>query len=98
MLASGGIPYGSRVQVVATGVDKHGQALEFFYTDAPELLQQAQELRAAEVGRTGVGGLSDTPPQPSVGLSADRGHTLEQSAGPLGARGPRLTPRRNDGR
>jgi ATP-dependent Clp protease ATP-binding subunit ClpA len=93
LLASGGIPYGSRVQVVATGIDKYSQALEFFYHDAPELLQQAQELRAAEVGRTG-GGSTDTPQQPSVGLSADRGNTMEHSSGPISARGPRITPRR----
>jgi ATP-dependent Clp protease ATP-binding subunit ClpA len=95
LLASGGIPYGSRVTVVATGIDKHGQAIEFLYHDAPELLQQAQQLRAAEVGRTGGNG--DTPQQPSVGLSADHGHTIEQSAGPVGARGPRVT-RNSEGR
>jgi ATP-dependent Clp protease ATP-binding subunit ClpA len=91
LLASGGIPNGSRVLVVATGVDRHGQALEFLYEPAPELLQQAEELRAAEVGRSH----SDGPQQPSVGLSTDRGNTMEHSAGPLGARGPRMTPRRD---
>jgi ATP-dependent Clp protease ATP-binding subunit ClpA len=96
LLASGGIPYGSRVMVSSTGIDRHGQALEFLYTDAPELLQTAQELRAAEVGR--LGGSGDVPQQPSVGLTADRGNTMEHSAGPLGVRGPRLTPRRVDGR
>lgn len=94
LMASGGIPAGSRVMVVATGVDRHGEALDFYHESAPELLIQAQELRAAEVGRSH----SDGPQQPSVGLSADRGHTMEYTAGPLGARGPRLTPRRNDDR
>ncbi|HMO57048.1 MAG TPA: AAA family ATPase [Roseiflexaceae bacterium] len=94
LLASEGIPRGSRVLVSATGVDRHGQALEFYHELAPELLLQAEELRAAEVGRSG----SDGPQQPSVGLSADRdrGNTLETSAGPLGGgRGPRITPRRD---
>ena len=91
LLASGGIPEGSRISVEATGIDKHGQALEFFYEPAPELLQQAQELRAAEVGRAAN---SDGPQQPSVGLSSDRGSTIEHTAGPIGARGPRVTPRR----
>lgn len=93
LLASGGIPYGSRVTVVATGIDQHGEALEFMYADAPDLLQQAQNLRAAEVGRSNPHG-SDTPQQPSIGLSADRGNTMEHSANPLGVRGPRVTPRR----
>ena len=90
LLASGGIPEGSRVLVVASGVDKYGQALEFLYEAAPELLQQAQELRAAEVGRPNA----DGPQQPSVGLSSDRGSTIEHSAGPVASRGPRVTPRR----
>jgi ATP-dependent Clp protease ATP-binding subunit ClpA len=90
LLASGGIPEGSRVLVSASGVDKYGQALEFLFESAPELIQQAQELRAAEVGRSS----SDAPQQPSVGLSSDRGSTMEHSAGPVAARGPRVTPRR----
>lgn len=94
LMASGGIPAGSRVLVVATGIDRHGEALNFFHEPAPELLIQAEELRAAEVGRSS----SDGPQQPSIGLTADRGHTMEHSAGPLGARGPRLTPRRIDER
>src|SRR5918912_523292 len=89
LLASGGIPEGSRVLVVASGVDKYGQALEFLYEAAPELLQQAQELRAAEVGRAAA---NEGPQQPSVGLSSDRGNTIEHTAGPIGARGPRVTP------
>jgi ATP-dependent Clp protease ATP-binding subunit ClpA len=93
LLASGGIPYGSRVRVTATGVDQHGEALDFLYCDAPELLQQAQSLRSAEVGRISTRG-SDTPQQPSIGLSADRGNTIEHSSNPLGVRGPRVTPRR----
>lgn len=91
LLASGGIPEGSRVLVIATGIDKHGQALEFLYESAPDLLLQAQQLRVAEVGRSSN---NDTPQQPSVGLSSDRGNTIEQTAGPIGARGPRVNPRR----
>jgi ATP-dependent Clp protease ATP-binding subunit ClpA len=91
LLASGGIPEGSRILVEATGIDKHGQAIEFFYESAPELLLQAQELRAAEVGRAAN---NDGPQQPSVGLSSDRGNTIEHTAGPIGTRGPRVTPRR----
>ena len=90
LMASGGIPEGSKVLVTYTGIDQHGQALEFFFAAAPELLQRAQILRAAEVGRSS----SDGPQQPSVGLSTDRGNTMEHSAGPMNARGPRLTPRR----
>jgi hypothetical protein len=90
LLASGGIPEGSRILVVSSGVDTYGQALEFLFEPAPELLQQAQELRAAEVGRSS----SDGPQQPSVGLSTDRGNTMEHSAGPIASRGPRITPRR----
>lgn len=90
LMASGGIPEGSRVLVTYTGVDKHGEALEFFYEPAPELLQQALMLRAAEVGRSN----NDGPKQPSVGLSADRGNSIEHTAGPVGVRGPRVTPRR----
>ena len=90
LMASGGIPEGSRVIVESTGIDKHGEALDFFYESAPELLQQAQDLRAAEVGR----GTNDGPQQPSVGLASDRGNTIEHTAGPIGARGPRITPRR----
>jgi ATP-dependent Clp protease ATP-binding subunit ClpA len=91
LMASGGIPEGSRVLVEATGIDKHGQALEFLYEPAPELLQQAQELRAAEVGRASN---NEGPQQPSVGISSDRGNTIEHTAGPIGSRGPRVTPRR----
>ncbi len=87
LLASEGIKPGSRVLVVATGVDKHGEALEFYTEPAPELLTRADELRAAEVGKPN----RDGPQQPSVGLSTDRGNTVEASAGP--ASGPRITPR-----
>ena len=95
LLASGGIPQGAKVMVTSTGIDKHGEALEFLYEAAPELLAQAQELRASEVGRDKK---DDGPQQPSVGLSADKGQTIEHTAGPLGARGPRLTPRRDTDR
>lgn len=93
LLASGGIPHGSRVLVVATGIDKHGQALEFFYEEAPELLRKAEELRSAEVGRSS----SDGPQQPSVSLNSERSGGLEAttSSSAPGLRGPRVTPRRN---
>ena len=95
LMASGGIPEGSRVLVTFTGVDAHARALDFFFEPAPELLAQAQELRAAEVGRSG--GSGDVPQQPSVGLSADRGNTIEHSSSSI-SRGPRLNPpRRNTG-
>ncbi len=90
LMASGGVPEGSRVEVRYTGNDAFGQELAFFFDEAPELLRHARELRAAEVGRA----LNDGPQQPSVGLSSDRGNTYEHTAGPLGARGPRVTPRR----
>ena len=93
LMASGGIPEGSKVLVSYTGVDKHGEALDFFFAPAPELIQQAQNLRAAEVGRS----TSDGPQQPSVGLSTEGGKVAEHSAGPLGIRGPRITPRRGTG-
>lgn len=91
LLASGGIPHGSQVLVVATGIDKHGQALEFYYEEEPELLRRAEELRAAEVGR----GSGDGPQQPSVSLNNDRAGGLEATTSSSGARGPRVTPRRN---
>ncbi|MFP4437808.1 MAG: AAA family ATPase [Chloroflexaceae bacterium] len=97
LLASGGIPHGSRVMVVATGIDKHGQALDFFFEEAPELLRRAEELRAEEVGRSS----NDGPQQPSVSLNSERAGGLENTAsnagssGGAGVRGPRVTPRRN---
>jgi ATP-dependent Clp protease ATP-binding subunit ClpA len=100
LLSSGGVPSGSRVLVSYSGVDKHGQALQFYYESAPELLRQAEELRAAEVGRVGVGP-GEGPQPPSVSLSSERSNAAESSssAGPFGSRGPRITPpRRNDGR
>ncbi len=93
LLASGGIPTGSAVLVSYTGVDQHGQALAFYHHSEPELLRQAEELRQAEVGRVGVG-QNDGPQPPSVSLSSERGNAAESSAGPMGARGPRVTPRR----
>lgn len=89
LMASGGLPEGSRVLITYSGVDAYNQALEFFFEPAPELLAQAIALRAAEVGSS-----SDGPQQPSVGLSTDRGKTMEHTSGPLGMRGPRVTPRR----
>jgi ATP-dependent Clp protease ATP-binding subunit ClpA len=103
LLSSGGVPSGSRVLVDYSGVDKHGQALHFYYESAPDLLRQAEELRAAEVGRVQIG-QSDGPQPPSVSLTSERGNAAESSAaassGPFGSRGPRLTPprRNNEGR
>lgn len=94
LLASGGIPGGARVVVSATGIDRHGEALEFYYELAPELLLRAEELRSQEVGKAP----SDSAQQPSVGLTTggERGNTMESSAGPIiGSRGPRIAPRRS---
>src|SRR3712207_7788678 len=52
--------------------DQHGAALEFFFEPAPELLRQAEELRAAEVGRAS----ENNPQQPSVSLRSEE-HTSE---------------------
>jgi ATP-dependent Clp protease ATP-binding subunit ClpA len=95
MLASGGIPSGSRISVVATGVDRYGEALEFYYESAPELLKQAAELRAAEVG--GHQSPGKDPQMPSVSLSSERSGTLESTAtsGSIGVRGPYMTPHRH---
>jgi ATP-dependent Clp protease ATP-binding subunit ClpA len=97
LLASGGIPPGSRVLVDYTGVDKHGEALDFFHAAAPELLRQAEELRAQEVGRLQVD-KGDGPQPPSVSLTSEKANTAEGGAGPFGVRGPRINPRRNEGR
>jgi len=93
LISSGGIPSGSRVLVSYTGVDRHGEALDFYFEDAPELLRQAEELRAQEVGRTSIG-QSDGPQPPSVSLSSERANTAEGGTTTYGARGPRITPRR----
>ncbi len=99
LIASGGIPNGSRVLVAYTGVDKHGEALDFYHAAAPELLRQAEELRAQEIGRLQVAA-GDGPQPPSVSLTSEKANTAEggASAGPFGARGPRINPRRNEGR
>jgi len=94
LLASGGIPHGSKVEVVYTGIDKHGAALEFYFVEEPDLLRQAEELRQAEVGRLSVSA-GDGPQPPSVSLSSERSNTAEGGAGGAGARGPRVSPRRN---
>jgi ATP-dependent Clp protease ATP-binding subunit ClpA len=96
LLASGGIPGGSRVLVDYTGVDKHGEALEFFFSSAPELLRQAEELRAQEVGRLQVD-KGEGPQPPSVSLTSEKANVAEggTGAGPFGVRGPRINPRRN---
>jgi ATP-dependent Clp protease ATP-binding subunit ClpA len=103
LLASGGIPSGSHIIVEATGVDKFGEALEFYYEAAPELLRQAEELRAAEVGRiTGRDKDRDSVPSISLdtnhGLSAQSTNAATSSSGSGGGGGriPR-PPRRNTG-
>ncbi len=93
MLGSGGIPPGSRVLVVATGVDQHGEALQFYYEAAPELLVQAEELRAAEVGQSS-GGKDRDPQVPSISLDAEQSATAEGFTGGSGGRRPRATTRR----
>ncbi len=97
LMSSGGIPSGSLVVVGFTGVDRHGEALEFFYEAAPELLRQAEELRAQEVGRIAVKE-GDGPQPPSVSLTSERSNMAEGGTGPFGARGPRITPKRGEGR
>jgi len=87
LVASGGIPKGSRVLVNVKDQGLLYQELEFFYELAPELLQEAENLRATEVGNT-----SDKGSQmPSVSLHSERGGGLENVANPLG---PRLNPPR----
>jgi ATP-dependent Clp protease ATP-binding subunit ClpA len=96
MLASGGIPFGSRVVVEATGSTTYGQELVFFHEPAPHLLQEAERLRAAEVGGASTPG--NEPQMPSISLSSDHHNNSLQSAatsGSIGAHGPFLTPRRN---
>lgn len=98
MMASGGIPPGSRVLVDTTGIDRYGQALEFFYESAPELLREAEKLRAAEVGGTASQGKD--PQMPSVSLSSDKhaggGLQSTASSGGVGVRGPYISPRRHN--
>jgi len=96
MLASGGIPSGSRVIVEATGIDRHGEALDFYYEPAPELLQEAERLRAAEVG--GTSALGKDPQMPSISLSSEGGlhASTTSTSGSVGARGPFITPPHRD--
>lgn len=96
MVASGGIPKGSRVSVVATGIDRYGEALEFYYEPAPELLLQAEQLHATEVGGSGHPPGREEPQMPSVSLSNEQsGHSTSASSGTIGVRGPHVTPRRH---
>ena len=68
MLASGGIPEGSRVLVVRIGGHgEHGEELAFFYEPSEELAARAQQQReiALQVGREQVGKEeSSAPPAP----------------------------------
>lgn len=92
MIASGGIPTGSYVVVESTGIDRHGEALTFFYREDASLARRAEELRIAEA----IKRASELPSQPSIGLSAEQGRSAEtsSSAGPL--RGPMRVPRLGD--
>jgi hypothetical protein len=100
LLASGGIPPGSRIEVRYTGTDEHGKALDFYYEEAPELLRRAEELRAAEVGRSSH---KDRDSVPSVSLDTDHGLAAESSnsssssggSGGGNYRRPRPTTRRS---
>jgi ATP-dependent Clp protease ATP-binding subunit ClpA len=97
LLASGGIPQGSRVEVRYTGTDEHSKALDFYYEEEPELLRRAEELRAAEVGRTSH---KDRDSVPSVSLDTDHGLAAESSNSSSGGgsgnyRRPRPTTRRS---
>ncbi len=90
LVASGGIPKGSRVFIEATGSLDYGHALEFFYEDRPELLTQAQALRAAEVGQSHN---EKDPQMPSVSLGSENVKTREHTS-TTGAGGPALKPPR----
>jgi ATP-dependent Clp protease ATP-binding subunit ClpA len=93
LLASGGIPEGSRVVVTRTDNDDYDKALAFYFEAAPELARRAEELRAAEVGRLStLIGASDGPQPPSISLSSERSNAAE--GGASYSRGPRSTPRR----
>lgn len=92
LLASGGIPAGSLVELRYTGIDQHGQALEFYYTEAPELIERAEELRQRDLQRIAIG-QSDGPQPPSISLTHERSNAAE--GGIFTTRGPRVTPRRD---
>jgi hypothetical protein len=87
LLASGGIPHGSRVLVHATGITTYGKALEFYYESAPELITQAEQLRAAEVGAAASYD-QDNDSVPS--LSLDTGHGLRSQDASIGSNEPPL--------
>ncbi len=95
LIASGGIPEGSRILVVSTGIDAYGKALEFYFEPEPALLEQAEELRAAEVGRYNTKDGKDSVP--SVSLDADQGvrtHSASSSSFNSGIQPPRPSTRR----
>jgi outer membrane receptor for Fe3+-dicitrate len=81
------------VTVVATGIDQHGQALEFYYESAPELLVQAEELRAAEVGHSSSKDRDSNVP--SISLDTEHGIRTAESAASsgIGGGGLRRSPR-----
>lgn len=90
LVASGGIPKGSRVIVIATGRQSYGDTLEFYYESAPELLAKADALRAADA----IAKADPDPSLPSVSLQTG-GLTSIEHKHPLGIHhGPHILPRR----
>lgn len=76
MVASGGIPRGSKVTVAATGNTTYGQAIEFYYRAAPELVQVAEELKAADEARRSTNRDLATP---SVRLGQSSGRSVRDN-------------------
>lgn len=76
MVASGGIPRGSKVTVTATGNRTFGQAIEFYYRAAPELKQVAEELQAADEARRNT---SRDLATPSVRLGQSSGRSVRDN-------------------
>lgn len=103
LIASGGIPRGSKVTVAATGTIAYGQAIEFYYRLAPELKQVAEELRIADEARYGSGRDLATP---SVRLHHGTGHSTtpnperlreqDREATAFGQRGLLFPPRHHN--
>ncbi|NJK79470.1 MAG: ATP-dependent Clp protease ATP-binding subunit [Chloroflexaceae bacterium] len=84
LLASGGIPHGSRVLVVATGSVQYGEALEFYYEPAPELLDLSERLRAAEARQRRR--KPDDAEGPSIGLAPGQEESGEERTSTTGTR------------
>lgn len=94
LLASGGIPRGSRITVVATGIQRYGQSLEFYYEPAPELIPLSEELRAADAARRHLHARDTSTPSVSLhtpaGVHAEG--SMAQGSSAHGARRPRISP------